>query len=228
MTTVLLVRHGRTAANASGVLAGWTPGVHLDETGRGQAEKVAQRLSGIPLTTIVASPLERTQQTAEAIAQAQITQRRSPVIEVDPDFGECDYGTWTGLELAKLRKKPMWQQIQGHPSSVTFPEGESLIAMQQRAVDAVRWWNRTIGPKGIYVVVSHGDVIKAIVADALGMHLDQFQRIAIDPASVSIIEYTDMQPFVVRTNDSGEDLSFLRPHRRKKPSETVVGGGAGR
>lgn len=228
MTTVLLVRHGRTAANASGVLAGWTPGVHLDETGRGQAEKVAQRLSSIPLKTIVASPLERTQQTAEVIAQAQIAQRRSPVIEIDPDIGECDYGTWTGRELAKLRKKPMWQQIQGHPSSVTFPEGESLIAMQQRAVDAIRWWNRAIGPKGIYVVVSHGDVIKAIVADALGMHLDQFQRIAIDPASVSIIEYTDLQPFVLRTNDSGEDLTFLRPRRRKKGPESVVGGGAGR
>lgn len=228
MSTVLLVRHGRTSANSSGVLAGRMSGISLDETGEVQAAAVGHRLASVPLAALVSSPLERTRQTADAILAARTDSASAPALEIDDRIGECDYGTWTGRELKSLRKEPLWKAVQGHPSSVTFPEGESMLAMQHRAVAAIRHWNEELGPKAVYAVVSHGDVIKSIVADALGMHLDHFQRIAVDPASVTIIEYTPLRPFVIRTNDSDSDLEFLRPRKRRPSSEAAVGGGAGR
>lgn len=226
MATVVLVRHGRTQANATGVLAGWSEGVPLDEHGHAQAAAVAQRLASVTLAGIVSSPLERTRQTAEAIALAH--DGRPVDINLDEHVGECHYGEWTGKELKKLAKEPLWKSVQSHPSSVTFPGGESMSAMQQRATSAIRRWNEHFGEKSTYVVVSHGDVIKAILADALGTHLDLFQRICVDPCSISIIDYTKDRPFVVRSNDVGSDLTFLtRKPRRGKKGDAVVGGGAG-
>ncbi len=234
MTTVVLVRHGRTAANASGILAGRTPGVHLDDHGVTQAERTAQRLADLPLRAVVSSPLERTVSTAEAIVLEQGLKGRELVLQEDAAFIECDYGSWTGRSLKELSKESVWKQVQGHPSSVTFPSGESMMEMQMRAVRGIRQWNEIIGPDAIYAVVSHGDVIKAILADALGMHLDHFQRLSVDPCSVSIIEYAPLRPFVSRTNDNGEDLSALASRfsrtpkkRRAKSSDAAIGGGAG-
>ncbi|MFM8896298.1 MAG: MSMEG_4193 family putative phosphomutase [Actinomycetales bacterium] len=231
MPTALLVRHGRTKANADGVLAGWTPGVVLDERGVVQAEQVAQRLATVPLAALIASPLERTQQTADAIAAGQAA---AVVRHVDERFAECRYGDWTGRPLKDLAKEPMWKVVQGHPSAAVFPGegGESMIAMQHRAVSAVREWNDRLGETAVYAVVSHGDVIKAILADALGMHLDQFQRISVDPCSVSVVSYTAMRPFVVRMNDLGSDLSHLgaTPKKRRsgiRASDAAGGGGSG-
>ena len=227
MPTVLLIRHGRTSANASGTLAGWTPGVHLDDKGREQCAALADRLVNVPLAAAVVSPLERTQETASLI----LGERGVPV-HLDERVAECRYGEWTGQSLKALAKEPLWKVVQSHPSAVTFPgdEGESMIDMQHRAVSAVREWNSALGADAIYAVVSHGDVIKAILADALGMHLDQFQRIHVDPASVSIVEYTAHRPFVQRTNDTSGSLAHLgvkRP-RRGRSSDAAVGGGAGR
>ena len=228
MPTVVLIRHGRTTANASGVLAGWSEGVLLDDLGRTQAAEVAQRLSVVQLAGIVSSPLERTRETAEAIFAAQTKASSLEILE-DNQIGECHYGEWTGRELKNLAKDPLWKSVQSHPSSVTFPGGESMTAMQQRATAAIRRWNSHFGQKSVYAVVSHGDVIKAILADALGTHLDLFQRICVDPCSISIIDYTDERPFVLRSNDVGSDLSFLaKQSRRKKQSDAPVGGGAGR
>ncbi len=234
MTTVVLVRHGRTAANASGILAGRTPGVHLDDHGVTQAERTARRLADLPLRAVVSSPLERTVSTAEAIVLEQGLKGRELVLQEDAAFIECDYGSWTGRSLKELSKESVWKQVQGHPSSVTFPSGESMMEMQMRAVRGIRQWNEIIGPDAIYAVVSHGDVIKAILADALGMHLDHFQRLSVDPCSVSIIEYAPLRPFVSRTNDNGEDLSALAARfsrtpkkRRAKSSDAAIGGGAG-
>lgn len=228
MATVVLVRHGRTTANASGILAGWSEGVVLDEHGTQQAESVGERLAAIQLAGIVSSPLERTRQTADAIARAQAPSKKESLIQFDDQVGECHYGEWTGRELKKLAKEPLWKAVQSHPSSVTFPGGESMTAMQQRATAAIRRWNDHFGEKSIYAVVSHGDVIKAILADALGTHLDLFQRICVDPCSISIIDYTKERPFVVRSNDHGSDLSFLsRVPKRSKKGQAAVGGGAG-
>lgn len=226
--TCLLIRHGRTSANAQGVLAGCSPGVHLDEKGREQAQHVAQRLHKVPLAGIVSSPLERTRQTSEAIEESQIAAGNRLSVHIDERVIECDYGRWTGQELKKLGKEALWKQVQGHPSSVTFPDGESMRVMQHRAIEAIRHWNDEFGEKATYAVVSHGDVIKAIVADALGIHLDHFQRIAVDPGSLSIIEYTSARPYVIRTNDTGSDTSFLHKRRRKRSTDAAVGGGSGR
>jgi len=238
VTTVLLLRHGLTAMTGP-VLAGRTPGVHLDDRGREQAEQVAKRLAGVKLSDIVSSPLERCQETAAAVAEATGT-----TVETDPRLIECGYGDWTGQELKKLAKDPLWKVVQAHPSAVTFPgvEGESLRASQARAVDAVRSWNDELdakfGADVTWLACSHGDVIKSIVADALGMHLDEFQRIVIDPCSITVIRYTELRPFVVRVNDSGSALAGLiaPPKDAKKTrkaraggsdADAVVGGGAG-
>jgi probable phosphomutase (TIGR03848 family) len=228
MTTVLLVRHGLTDANTSGVLAGWTPGVHLAERGREQAAALAGRLADIPFTSIVTSPLERCRETADALASG----RAGLTVQTDDRLGECRYGEWEGQALKTLAKDPLWKVVQSHPSAARFPGGEALRETQARAVEAVRTHNAELGDDAIWVAVSHGDVIKAVLADALGMHLDAFQRIQIDPCSVSVVRYTELRPFVLRMNDSGGGVSDLMPprkrgRRRKASSDAAVGGGAG-
>jgi probable phosphomutase (TIGR03848 family) len=227
VTTVLLVRHGVTAANQGGVLAGWTPGVGLAEAGVEQARVLGERLSGVPVAAIISSPLDRCLQTAAALAVG-----RELTVETDERLGEARYGDWTGKELKALAKDPLWKVVQSHPSAVTFPGGEALRDIQLRAVDAVREHNAKLGPDATWIAVSHADVIKAILADALGMHLDGFQRIMVDPASVSVVRYTDLRPFVLRTNDRGGAVADLMPPKkrarsRKSASDAVVGGGSG-
>ncbi|UOY02488.1 histidine phosphatase family protein [Blastococcus sp. PRF04-17] len=229
MTTVILLRHGRTTANTGGVLAGWTPGVQLDETGAAQVRAVGERLAKVPLAAVVSSPLERCRQTSAAVAAGRDLQ-----VATDDRLGEARYGDWTGRTIKELTKDPLWRVVQQHPSAAVFPgpEGEGLAQTQARAVSAVREWNARLGPDAVWLACSHGDVIKAILADALGLHLDQFQRIVVDPASVSVVTYTDTRPFVVRVNDVGGDVSALIPpprkrRRRKASSDAVVGGGAG-
>jgi probable phosphomutase (TIGR03848 family) len=234
MATLILARHGRTTANATGVLAGRTKGVHLDERGTEQARAAAERLAGLPLAAVVTSPLERCRETARAITRAQST---PPGTATERGLVECDYGSWTGRELKALAKEPMWKTVQAHPSAAQFPEGESMAEMSARAVAAVRKWDARIeaehGPDAVWVAVSHGDVIKAILADALGNHLDTFQRIMVDPASLSVVRYTPLRPFVVSMNTSAGDLAHLKPPARKgrstrrSSSDAAVGGGAG-
>jgi probable phosphomutase (TIGR03848 family) len=231
VTTVLLVRHGRTSANGAGVLAGWTDGVSLDDTGRAQVDALARRLAPVPLAAVVTSPLQRCVETTDLL----LADRRDVDRHEEERVGEVRYGDWSGQELKRLARDPLWKVVQSHPSAMTFPGegGEALRDVQTRAVEAVREWNARLGADAVYAVVSHGDVIKAVLADALGMHLDQFQRIVVDPASVSIVTYTPLRPFVVRANDGGGDLSFLAPRRRgtrkrRTPtSDAAVGGGAG-
>jgi len=225
MATVILVRHGRTAANVQGVLAGWTPGVSLDDAGREQVRVAASRLEAVRLAAIVTSPLERTRETADALVAGQTS---AVALHVDERVGECRYGDWTGRSLKDLAKEPQWKVVQGHASAASFPGGESLTAMQARSIDAIRDWNARLGEKAVYAVVSHGDVIKAILADALGMHLDHFQRIVIDPASISVVHYTPTRPFVLRVNDMASDLSTLnRRGKRTRSRDAAVGGGSG-
>ena len=229
MTTVILLRHGRTTANTGGVLAGWTPGIGLDETGRAQVQAVAARLAPVPLAAVVSSPLERCVQTASAVAEG-----RELELQTDDRLGEARYGDWTGRPLKELVKEPLWKVVQQHPSAAVFPgaEGEGLAQTQARAVAAVREWNAKLGPDAVWLACSHGVVIKAVLADALGLHLDSFQRIVADPASISVITYTETRPFVVRINDTGGDVAALIPpkktrRRRPRSSDAVVGGGAG-
>jgi probable phosphomutase (TIGR03848 family) len=230
VATVILLRHGRTTANTGGVLAGWTPGVRLDDAGRQQAQAVAERLAKVPLAAVVSSPLERCRETADAVAAG-----RDLAVQLEDRLGEARYGDWTGRPLKELVKDPLWRVVQQHPSAAVFPgpEGEGLAQTQVRAVAAVRDWNARLGGDAVWLACSHGDVIKAILADALGLHLDQFQRIVVDPASISVVSYTETRPFVVRMNDTGGDVAALlpRPKRRRRrqvaASDAVVGGSAG-
>ena len=184
---------------------------------------------------MVTSPLERCRETARAITRPQST---PPATATERGLVECDYGYWTGRELKTLAKEPMWKTVQAHPSAAQFPEGESMAEMSARAVAAVRRWDAKIeaehGPDAVWVAVSHGDVIKAILADALGIHLDTFQRIMVDPASLSVVRYTPLRPFVVSMNTSAGDLAHLAAAGagragapQARAATRPVGGGAG-
>lgn len=237
MPTLLLLRHGRSTANTSGVLAGRSPGVDLDDTGREQVAAVARRLGAVPLAAVVSSPVQRCVDTAAAVLAVDGPKgrgRRRPELLVDDRLAECDYGSWTGRTLAELAKEPAWRVVQQHPSAAEFPDGETLRGVQARAVDVVRETDarllRDVGDHAVWVAVTHGDVIKAVVADALGMHLDSFQRIVADPASLTAVRYTTTRPFVLRLNDTAGDLAPLVPARRRARragSDAAVGGGAG-
>lgn len=233
MATVLLLRHGRSQANSSNVLAGRSAGVALDEVGREQARELAARLLEVPLVAVVSSPMQRCTETADPL----LAGRPDVSLTVDERLTECDYGDWTGATLRALSKDPLWRTVQAHPSGVQFPGGEAMRDMQGRAVSAVRERDAALegdhGPDAFWAAVSHGDVIKSVVADALGLHLDEFQRIVVDPASVTVIRYTPLRPFVLRVNDRGS-LSDLRAPAKKRrrrstraASDAVVGGGAG-
>jgi probable phosphomutase (TIGR03848 family) len=232
VTTVLLVRHGLTATTGH-VLTGWMPGIPLDDRGRDQAAALAARLAPLRLDAIVSSPLERCQQTAAAIVAGRDGQQ----VVTDDRVGECRYGDWTGQPLKKLAGERLWRVVQAHPSAVTFPgpDGESMPDMQHRAVAAIRDWNARLGQDATYLVCSHGDVIKAIVADSLGLHLDQCQRIQADPCSLTVIRYTPLRPFLVRMNDRGGGVDDLMPRARghgpaaedTATSDAAVGGGSG-
>src|ERR1700712_95816 len=223
MATVILARHGRTAANATGVLAGRSKGVHLDDTGTAQARAAAERLTGIELAAVVSSPLERCRETARLLVPGSRAL-------MDRRLLECDYGEWTGQELKKLSKEKLWRTVQAQPSGARFPGGESLPEMSGRAVAAVRDRDAAIeaavGEHAVWLAISHGDVIKAVLADALGMHLDAFQRIMVDPASLSVVRYTPHRAFVVTMNSRSGSLSHLaakpKGRRRSRSSDAAV------
>lgn len=229
MATLLLLRHGRTTANAAGGLAGRQP-VELDETGRTQAAAVGERLRLLSCATVVTSPLVRCRQTLDRALPEAV-----PVVE--ERLTECGYGSWEGQPLKQLAKDPLWPVVQQHPSAAVFPDGEAMASMAARAVAAVRSWDARVsaehGPDAVWLACTHGDVIKAIVADALGLHLDLFQRLVVDPASVTAIRYTPLRPFLVRLNDTGGDLTALVPPQPKRgggsaaDSDAAIGGGAG-
>ena len=226
MATVILVRHGRTTANAPGVLAGRSAGVRLDDVGRDQSLRTAESLAVVPLATVVSSPLERCRQTSRIILGRQ---RGTPTVLTDRALTECDYGEWQGRPLAELAREPLWSVVQTQPSAAAFPGGESMAAMQARAVAAVRRHDAAVqaehGAGAVWAAVSHGDVIKSVLADALGMHLDLFQRITVNPASVSIVRYGTSRPDVVASNVDFGDLSWLAS--AGPVGDAPVGGGAG-
>ncbi|MDP7701547.1 MULTISPECIES: histidine phosphatase family protein [unclassified Mycobacterium] len=227
--TVLLLRHGRSTSNTAGVLAGRSEGVDLDDKGREQAAGLIDRIGDLPIRAVVSSPLLRCRRTVEPLARALCIE---PVIE--DQLAEVDYGEWTGRKLSELVSEPLWRVVQAHPSAAVFPGGEGLAQVQARAVAVVREHDRRLseehGGDVLWVACTHGDVIKSLIADAYGMHLDSFQRVNADPASVSVIRYTPLRPFVLHVNHTGARLSAgLRaapaPEAKEEPSgDAVVGG----
>ncbi|WP_046317776.1 histidine phosphatase family protein [Mycobacterium sp. UM_Kg1] len=224
--TVILLRHGRSTSNTSGVLAGRSEGVDLDDLGREQAAQLVGRFDGLPIQAVVRSPLLRCRSTVEPLAAALGLE---PL--VDDRLAEVDYGTWTGRKISELVAEPLWRVVQAQPSAAIFPEGEGLAQVQARAVAAVRDHDRQLaeqhGADVLWVACTHGDVIKAVIADALGVHLDGFQRITADPASASVIRYTPLRPFVIHLNHTGASLAAAvrsSPAPAGHESDAVVGG----
>ena len=221
--TVILLRHGRSVANTAHTLAGRSEGVELDEKGRTQAGALAERLDGLAIKELVRSPLLRCRRTLEPLAAAL---GLDPV--VDERLSEVDYGQWTGRQLGELVNEPLWTVVQQQPSAAVFPEGEGLAQVQARAVAAVRDHDRRLtdvyGTDTLWVACTHGDVIKSVLADALGAHLDSFQRITADPASMSVIRYTSARPFVLHVNHTGAQLASAL---QAPPPGTADSGAAG-
>lgn len=227
---LLLVRHGHSTANADAVLAGWTEGVALTDRGRGDVERVAARLAGLDVARLVTSPLQRCRETAEILLPGANA-------EVVEDLGECRYGAWTGRRLADLTSEPLWRTVQDDPASARFPESdthasESLAEMAERMVTAIRRIDEEVtqehGPDAVWVAVSHGDPIKAVIADAVGAGVAGLQRVHVDPASVSVIRRTGDRSMVLATNSSGEAIraAASRP-TTVPPGDATVGGGTG-
>jgi probable phosphomutase (TIGR03848 family) len=212
---LLLLRHALTE-HTGARLSGWTPGLHLSEAGRAQAKELAERLAQVPLDAVYASPLERCQETAAAVAEA-----KGLKVETLEDLGEVRYGDWTGRELKALAREPLWKLVQAAPSAARFPGGESLFEMQARAVQATERL-RAAHPDQTVAVCSHGDVIKAIACHYLGMHLDMFQRVVVGPASVTAFAFGP-GPYLVRLNDTGGtgDLAPPRRARRRRRGEAA-------
>jgi probable phosphomutase (TIGR03848 family) len=204
--TVILLRHGRSTSNTAGVLAGRSEGVDLDDKGREQAAGLIDRIGDLPIRAVVSSPLLRCRRTVEPLAEVLCLE---PLI--DERLVEVDYGEWTGRKIGDLASEPLWRVVQAHPSAAVFPGGEGLAQLQARAVSAVREHDRRLadqhGGDALWVACTHGDVIKSVIADAYGMHLDGCQRVTADPASVSVIRYTQLRPFVLHVNHTGARLS---------------------
>jgi len=223
---LVLIRHAHSESNASGVLSGRIPNIHLSAKGIKQSEQLSTRLGQFPVTQLRISPMERCFETISPWLNGQLL-LANPKLEpiIDPMLNEVDYGLWSGKKLISLARKKEWKTVQDSPSRMYFPDGEGIAQMQSRAMTSVHQVASLPDPK-VAVFVSHGDVIKSIVASALGMHLDEFQRIVIDPSSISIIEYSGIKPRILLVNDSRAVVTdlLLSPKR----SKNLLGGGAGK
>jgi probable phosphoglycerate mutase len=214
MTTLLLVRHGHTDT-AGKRLTGWQRGIHLNERGRRQAETLVGRLEGVRIGALYSSPLERCRETAAPLARA-----RSMPVRVRRGLLEVDYGEWSGRSLSQLRRTKLWRTVQHAPSSMTFPGGESLLGVQARAVAEL---GRIAAehPRDVVAVFTHADVVRLALTHYAGMHLDELQRLVVDPASISVVALGAGVPRLVKVNDTG-DLGVLAP-RRGRASAKVRG-----
>jgi len=209
-------------ANEKGVLAGRAVGIALSKKGVIQADDLKRRLGKLRAKDIRLSPLERCMSTLEPWLDEHGISRNSLLI--DQDLSEVDYGEWTGKKLTVLSLKKEWRIVQKTPSKMIFPQGESLIAVQERAERALM--NSVKKTKdGVAILVSHGDVIKSLIATALELELDKFQKIVIDPASISVLDYSKGKFRLLHLNDSSTNFDFLAKKTRRKA--TLVGGGSG-
>jgi probable phosphoglycerate mutase len=208
MTQILLIRHAVNDYVKTGRLAGWLPDIHLNEAGQAQATALGQRLADAPINQLYASPLERTMETAQAVQQ----HHPHLVIQHLDGIGEVRYGDWEGEKISTLAQRKMWQVVQEYPSRAYFPNGETMREVQVRAVNAVEVLAER-HPRQVVAVVSHADLIKMVLAHFLGMHLDNFQRIVVSPASISGLMLGFGRPYVTTMNDVGHILQLERDQK---------------
>jgi probable phosphomutase (TIGR03848 family) len=223
MTRLLLIRHAHSVANDRGVLAGRSGGVVLTERGKKEADELATRLQGISVSAIHISPLERCHLTMAPFLKTA-KGAKAPRVIVSDDLLEVDYGSWTGKKLSSLYRQKLWKTVQNRPSAMYFPEGEGLAAVQVRAMRAL---HTAAAMPGNQVLVSHGDVIKSIVAGILGTHLDNFQKIIIDPASVTALDFDGTDFRILTLNSTSTPVANLLPVKKKSIGKALIGGGPG-
>jgi len=194
MTVILLIRHGQNDY-LSDRLAGRLPGVHLNEKGREQARRLGDMLADFPIKAIFASPLERAQETAEPIAKCQGLD-----VETMPELIEIDFGNWQGKEIDNLKEQALWNTVHERPSTIQFPDGEDYITAQDRVIVGLLSLGKKYDEENIIICVAHGDVIRLAVAYFLGVPLDNFHRIRISPASISVLHLNQNTSFLGQIN----------------------------
>ena len=225
MTRILLIRHAHSVANERGILSGRTEGVYLTEKGESQAAELASRLSGVKISKVHISPLERCHLTINPLLKSIPTKQR-PKININGDLSEVDYGKWTGSKLTTLYREKLWKVVQSRPSAMYFPDGEGLAQMQVRAMRAV---HAAAAEGGLQIIVSHGDVIKSVVAAVLGTHLDNFQKIVIDPASITVLDFDGSDFRILTLNNTTTPIAeFAKATSAKRVTRVLLGGGSGK
>jgi probable phosphomutase (TIGR03848 family) len=194
MPLLILARHGETDVIGKR-LTGRITGIHLNARGREQAQAIADKLNGPRIGAIFSSPLERTMETARPLSE-----RCS--IPISPHSGliETNYGAWQGRPYKQLQKLKLWEKIHATPSQVTFPAGESFVTAQQRIVASLEEIASGMGKDDVAICFSHCDPIRMAVAYFLNMALDDFQRLSIDPGSLTMLSLSDGKPHLGMIN----------------------------
>jgi len=224
MSRLVFLRHAHSTANEAGVLSGRLEGVSLSKQGQAQAQGLVERIGPVTFAQVRVSPLLRCEQTIRPWLESTYSSNVESYA-LDDGLNEVDYGTWSGRKLKSLQRERMWKQIQGTPSKVTFPKGESIKSAQKRALASVFKAHEN-DRKANLLFISHGDIIKVTIAALLKMKLDNFQQLVVDPASISILEYDGMSTRLITFNDtSGRVTDTLIAEKR---STSLIGGGAGR
>lgn len=223
MARIILLRHAHSIANESGILAGQLPGISLSKKGSQQAVDLVDRIGKVSFDSIRMSPMQRCQETLAPWLESPHSNGLKKFV-LDEKLIEMNYGSWSGKKLNSLAKQPLWKIIQKTPSKVEFPQGERMTAMQKRAVASVEEAVQEKS-KGTHLFVSHGDVIKAMVASLLKMKLDNFQSLVIDPASITMLEYDGESARLILFNDNLTHLEGALSGAR--PKKMLLGGGAG-
>lgn len=223
MSRIFLLRHAHSIANDAGVLAGQLPGITLSEKGREQALGLVERIGAVKFQSVRVSPMQRCQETIDPWLQSQHGSGIGNYL-LDDQIIEMDYGKWSGKKLSKLSKEKLWREIQNTPSKVTFPDGEKFTSMQRRAMKTLELLAQEKKTTN-HLLVSHGDVIKAMIAHLLKMKLDNFQSLVVDPASITIVDFDGKNARLIAYNDTSSKCESFA--QAPKSMKALLGGGAG-
>jgi probable phosphomutase (TIGR03848 family) len=219
---LVFLRHAHSSANDAGILSGQLPGVSLSSKGKKQATQLVERIGSSNFDSVRISPLQRCEETITPWLNSKYS-KGIKNYQIDDALIEMDYGSWSGRKLSSLSREKLWKEIQNRPSTVQFPQGERMRAMQKRALSSV-FASIEEKKNGTHLFVSHGDVLKAIVASLLKMKLDDFQSLVIDPASLTVIDFDGEKSRLLAFNDSHSPLAPMTS--MEKSTKALIGGGS--
>lgn len=223
MSRLVFLRHAHSTANESGILSGRLTGVSLSKQGREQAVALVERIGASSFDQIRISPLERCHQTIQPWLSSKYSRGVKEFV-IDDGLNEVDYGLWSGRKLSALRREPLWKKVQQQPATVTFPDGERMHAAQKRVLASI---HECYSKKknGVFLLISHGDVIKAAIAQLIGVPLNNFQNLVINPASLSVLDFDGKSARLLCYSDTTTNIASMLGS--KKISKNLLGGGSG-